>query len=94
MNSHCHYANLVVVLPFRRLLAPLAPQDDAINGVLESPFKRRRLADDPNPPWLEEVRSKVWNKKEPEPEHFPKCGGHSSALCRAAKVPEGPSLGS
>ena len=50
MNSHYHSANLVIVLPFRQLLAPLAPQDDATNGVLEPPFKRRRLADDPNSP--------------------------------------------
>ena len=36
------------VTPFPRPLAPLAPLDDEISGVLESPSKRRCLADDPN----------------------------------------------
>jgi len=30
------------------------------------------LADDPDCPWLEEVHSKIWNKKELEPELFQK----------------------
>jgi len=38
----------------------------------EYPFKRRRLADNPGPPWLEEVHSKIWNRKELEPELFRK----------------------
>ena len=62
MDSHYHSANLVILLPFAQLLVPLAPQDDATTGVL-SPFKRRRLADDPNSPWLEGDRSKNWIRR-------------------------------
>jgi len=38
----------------------------------EYPFKRRCLADDPDIPWLEEVHSKIWNKKDLEWELFRK----------------------
>ena len=44
-------------------LVPPAQQD-------EYPFKRRRLADDPGIPWLEEIHSKVWNKKDLKQELF------------------------
>ena len=30
------------------------------------------MADNPGPPWLEEVHSKIWNRKELEPELFRK----------------------
>jgi len=37
-----------------------------------SPLGRLHLANDPDSSWLEEVRSKIWNKKELEPELFRK----------------------
>ena len=40
-----------------------APQD-------EYPFKRQRLADDSGPIWLEELHSKIWDKRELGPELF------------------------
>lgn len=56
VNDHYYPANLIILLPFPRPLALLAPQDDETSGVLESPSKRRRLADDPDS-WLGEVRT-------------------------------------
>ena len=38
----------------------------------EYPFKRRRLANVANLSWLKEVHSKIWNKKELEPDLFRK----------------------
>ena len=62
-TSSKHKFQLFVIYPSANLTP--APQD-------EYPFKRRRLADDPGPSWLEEVHSKIWNRKELEPELFRK----------------------
>ena len=55
VNNHYYPANPIILLPFPRPIALLAPQGDETSGALESPSKRLRLADDPDT-WLE-VRS-------------------------------------